>query len=1164
MPCTVDKISEPSGLSRLEELFHQALELTGAERSGFLAGVRRRDAQLGRALEELLAAEAEPDNRLTAEGDREGAVWEELVREGATGPGDRVGPFRLLEKLGEGGMASVWWAVRETEDFRQEVAVKLLRPGLVTEEGLARFDRERRIVARLDHPHIAKLVDGGVTETGQPWFALELVHGRPIDRYCDEERLAIGERIRLVIDVGWALHYAHQNLVVHRDLKPTNVVVDGTGRVRLLDFGIAKQLDDEAAAGRLTRSGSMPMTPIYSAPEQLAGEPVTTASDQYQLGLLLFELVTGQCHHLLDGTDSASIHRRARELPSPRPSRVVEDGTTTLGGRAPARDWPEVAAARRSTVEQLARRLRGDLDTVILKALEKDPDRRYASVAGLVEDLERFLDGRPIEARTPSLAYRARRLVGRHRALTALAATLAVVLVTWTAWAATTTRRERIVREFSQRVEREAIEIEQLLEGAALQPLHDTSAERELARLRLDRIAELGRERPRLLGPAASYATGRGLLALGDFDGAVERLERAWAGGFRGEGIRWALGMAALARLYEHRLDLTRSDPTQRALALAPEEAAIRDRALEHLASVGSTLDARAGLATALTAFYQGDLEAALAGEREVRNAFPWEAEALILEGRILVHRAEESMQEGRVGSARGDLARAGEAFAEALAVRRSDAELWLDECRRLEIALHLETLSRDDFEPWLREAEAACGNAAAIRPDWVEPHLQLSNALVIAWDRTRWAAPGAEYAGRMRAAAERALGLDPGRSEPHHRLGLVGYFEGYQLYRRGEDPGEAVHRGREAFERAVELAPEYPYSYNGLALVDLVTARWGLLVGADPAEPLERARANAERTIERVPLFHNARSNLSTAWLLEGRRRLLFGGDPVPALQRAVEEIDRILDVNPDFTHAWYLKAWTLWWLGGTLADLGLPVTPVLPELDASLEEAGRRRPPDVSDLAVTAGRNLLTDWDRFEAGEPPVLLATTRDLLARARQGTGGQDHLIATPLALDVELLDLRARVAAGQSPAAWPAAVGHALADLDALATHDSQMDRLAAEAWRVRAAWHLARGEDPRRAAERSLELSARGLERNPALWGLALERAAARAVTAAWTGDAAAPEAIEADLLPLLVGHGAQRTGLLLAVVRGLADGSLERREAGRRILALRGTFPAR
>jgi serine/threonine protein kinase len=1162
MPCTVDKISEPSGLSRLEELFHQALELTGAERSGFLAGVRRRDAQLGRALEELLAAEAEPDNRLTAEGDREGAVWEELVREGATGPGDRVGPFRLLEKLGEGGMASVWWAVRETEDFRQEVAVKLLRPGLVTEEGLARFDRERRIVARLDHPHIAKLVDGGVTETGQPWFALELVHGRAIDRYCDEERLPIGERIRLVIDVGRALHYAHQNLVVHRDLKPTNVVVDGTGRVRLLDFGIAKQLDDEAAAGRLTRSGSMPMTPIYSAPEQLAGEPVTTASDQYQLGLLLFELVTGQCHHLLDGTDSASIHRRARELPSPRPSRVVEDGTTTLGGRAPARDWPEVAAARRSTVEQLARRLRGDLDTVILKALEKDPDRRYASVAGLVEDLERFLDGRPIEARTPSLAYRARRLVGRHRALTALAATLAVVLVTWTAWAATTTRRERIVREFSQRVEREAIEIEQLLEGAALQPLHDTSAERELARQRLDRIAELGRERPSLLASAASYATGRGLLALGDFEGAVERLERAWEGGFRGEGIRYALGVAQLGKLYAHRLELSSGDPAQRALELGPVEAGLRDRALEHLAAVPPGLDAKARLATALTEFYQGDLAGALEEARAAREAFPWAAEALVLEGRILVHRARERLAAGQAGGAGEDLDRAGEAFGAALAVRRSDAQLWLDECRRLEVAMRFSFLSSNDIEPWVQRAETACGNAVAIRPGWVEPHLQLTSVLLGAWDIARWSGEGVAYSERLREVAARAIALDPGRSEAHHRVGLAEYQAASVRYRHGEDPEEALTRALAAFERAVELEPEYPYNYNGLAIAHMLRARWELARGLDAGESLASGLANAERTVELVPLWHNARTNLAVISLYEGRRRLLFGGDPLPPFQRSIEELDRVLTVSPDFARTWFLKAWTLWHLGGVLADLGLPVTPVLAELRHSLEEAGRRSPADASDLAVMAGSALLEAWERFEAGADPDALETAR---ARLEEAIALRpDHQQGSLLAVDCELLALRGQVAAGRTPASWPGAIDRALTRVSALGVRDAQHDRLAAEAWRVRAGWRLARGEDPRREVARSLEEVARGREWNPRLWGLELEGAAARTVEAAWMGDATAVAAIEAGLTPLLETNAAGRIEPLLAIVRALADGSLERREAGRRILALRGTFPTR
>lgn len=441
-------------LTFLEERFSECLALGEAQRRRYLEELERSRPGQAKVVAELVAISL--DSRL-ATGDAARALndseWVDhetssAVPEEAKGfvAGSRVGPFVVQEKIGEGGMATVYRAHRDTEDFHQEVAIKVLKQVVDSAEGVARFERERRIVAGLDHPNIAGLIDGGLTQDGRPYVALELVHGEPIHHYCDRHRLSVKERARLVGDVARALQTAHQNLIVHRDLKPSNVLVDDRGCVRLLDFGIAKELEQDPLKP-ITRLGSRPMTPIYASPEQLEGEAVTTASDQYQLGLLFFELVTGQCHHALDGADAMKVQRRSRELPTPRPSQFLasHDSFSTADGQI---DRQQVARSRAATVDQLINALRNDLDWIILKSLEKRPEDRYSSLAALAEDLERFLAGRPILARPPSRTYLLRKWVARHRSQTALAvlALIAVLagssIATWQAVRATHSERQ--------------------------------------------------------------------------------------------------------------------------------------------------------------------------------------------------------------------------------------------------------------------------------------------------------------------------------------------------------------------------------------------------------------------------------------------------------------------------------------------------------------------------------------------------------------------------------------------------------------------------------------------------------------------------------------------------------------------------------------------------
>ena len=398
---------------RIRTLFESALGVPDvAARRRWLQTATGGDADLVAEVEGLLAADAEPLQALDATPD-------ELLEAVRPPPermpqGETVGPYRLVRELGRGGMGTVYLA--EREDVGLRVALKLLRPGagLASPDHVARFVLERRLLARLEHPLIARLLDGGVTPDGIHWLAMELVDGEPITGFCDRLRLDIDARLRLFEAVCDAVSYAHRNLVVHRDLKPGNILVvgsDGEWRPKLLDFGIAKLLEDDADGETITVTGRWPLTPEYAAPEQLQGLPVTTATDVYALGVLLFELLTGRRPHHGNEREWTAVARSLRHTPLPRPSTVV-----TRRGTARGPDPAAVAAARRLPPERLGRTLAGDLDNIVSKAMEAEPARRYESAAALADDLRRYREGRPVRARAPTAGYRARKFVARNRA----------------------------------------------------------------------------------------------------------------------------------------------------------------------------------------------------------------------------------------------------------------------------------------------------------------------------------------------------------------------------------------------------------------------------------------------------------------------------------------------------------------------------------------------------------------------------------------------------------------------------------------------------------------------------------------------------------------------------------------------------------------------------
>jgi len=337
--------------------------------------------------------------------------------------GQTIPHYRVLERLGVGGMGEVWLAERSDGRFDRRVAIKFLRFSVAAHGGIERFKREGRILGRLTHPHIAELIDAGATANGEPYLVLENVPGEHIDKFCDRNKLGVEARIRLFLDVLEAVAHAHANLVVHRDLKPSNVLVSHEGKVKLLDFGIAKLLGDEtnpaAAATALTAEGAGALTPLFAAPEQVNGGTVTTATDVYALGVLLYILLTGQHPAGPQSHSPAELVKAIVETEPPRASVAI--ATAPSGAQAEKRSV---------TSEKLSRQLRGDLDTILAKALKKAPEERYGSVIALADDLGRYLKHEPISARPDTIAYRARKFIRRNRAVVALATVaLAAILV---------------------------------------------------------------------------------------------------------------------------------------------------------------------------------------------------------------------------------------------------------------------------------------------------------------------------------------------------------------------------------------------------------------------------------------------------------------------------------------------------------------------------------------------------------------------------------------------------------------------------------------------------------------------------------------------------------------------------------------------------------------
>jgi serine/threonine-protein kinase len=874
----------PATWSTLSRLLDEALDLDPAQRTDWLERISDTQPELAPALRRLLAAHATSETAdVLAHPPALAAAFAGRAAETGLASGDRVGPYRLVRELGSGGMADVWLAERADGAFVRTVALKLPRINRLRRDLAARFARERDILARLEHPNIARLYDAGLAADGLPYLAMEYVDGRPITRYCDERRLPVAQRVRLFVQVLDAVQYAHANLVIHRDLKPSNILVTADAQVRLLDFGIAKLLadDDTARETQLTQLAGRALTPDYASPEQVRGEPLSIASDVYSLGVVLYELLAGQRPYKLKVDSAAQLELAILEAEPARPSAAVDAAA---------------AASRGATAPKLARALAGDLDAIVLKALAKAPAARYATIAALAADLQDHLDGRPVRAQRASAWYRARRFVQRNLLAVGAVAAMLVAVLAGTVVALSQARlaqrqaaRAEQVKDFVLTMFEDANPdagagrktsavdlLRQAQQRLAATPVDDVAIRVELATAVGNGLLGLGETEPaeRMLAEAhrvavdtfgaahflalmAQLAHGEALLMQGRTDGAAQQIEAAEAGLSGGPDARarvTALRWKATVRLEQGRTD--------EGLALARQAVDLAERTL-------GPRDARARMETyAILVLAMG-----WAGER----------------GRLEVARkGYELAREIYADRVTNPLLNVRALYAFAL-VDEGDAALGLKEMREL-IAQQTALLGADHRDVGFNWARL--GLALLTRGQVVEAIAPMQEALRVtrvlsggaasddvAYARLRL---GLALAGARRddaAMAELQAALDFYRREQaghpyaaRARLGIA------RLLTRAQRIDEAGTILRELQDRREVPAQDLP-------LLQLALAQWHLRQGRHEEAATLLAEARAKPPSAFVQRHAEALATLGLAEMLRGR-----ADAAIPTLREAVD----------------------------------------------------------------------------------------------------------------------------------------------------------------------------------------------------------------------------------------------------------------------------------
>ncbi|MCU0685679.1 MAG: serine/threonine protein kinase [Polyangiaceae bacterium] len=992
------------------------------------------------------------------------------------------GRYELLGLLGRGGMGEVY----EARDRRlgRAAALKFIRGA--DPDRIMRLLQEARAQARIEHPNVCKVYEVGEAE-GRSYIAMQLVRGQRLDEAAAE--MPLPAKVRAMREVAEAIHEAHRLGIVHRDLKPSNVLIERTDDGRwhpvVVDFGLAYEVD---RAQSLTETGALLGTPAYMAPEQVLGRSagIDQRSDVYGLGATLYQLLGGAAPFEAEST-AGTLLKVLHEEPAPLRTRV-----------------PDLPA---------------ELETIALKCLSKEPDRRYPSARALADDLGRFLDGEPILGRRPGLVLRLRRVARKHRAFAVLALLSLLVTLSLGAFGARSwlearraqagaAERARLAEQLGQ----QAKEIEWFLRSAYALPLHDAGREQQRVRERMARIAarrgeneDRGGERDGRAdtdGAALThYALGRGHLALGEFDAARAELERARALGFTSPELHYALGRA-LGELYRRALENARRSGG--AAWVAERQ---RELEAEYLAPARAALEQSRGLELespryleGLVALYRRDHDAAARAAELAAEEAPWTYESQKLAGDVAYARATEQLGRGDYDRARAGLEQAVAFYAQAAEVGRSDARVYEALAEAWQQRAEVDQRQGRPRQEALARALEAAGKAVTAAPTRASGHAQRARALQDQYKQIKFEAGAGDAPALLdqwQAAAARAVELDPRDVYAYDTLGYAHFLRGLEHARVGGDPNPAWAEAVTWLTRALELQPNYPWALNDLALVFRWRGNHRLEHGGDPLADYAEAERHLLGAARSDPNYLFAYRNLSELYADVAVYDLLHGVDPDAEVRKALAAGQRALELDANFYQSLNQMAYAELTRAEYLVARG---DDPRPPLARALEHLGRSSAinptADRTVLFRARAQRLLAAY-AIEHGEAPEApLAAGRAALAEAiRRDPGCVDCRVASAQLGLLEAKRARQQGAGVQAP------LRRALTDARrAVALYPYAEAHLEL----ARVCWHLALASPAGAAAalDEGLEQSDRALRLEPNLaharavrGGLLLERA---------------------------------------------------------------------
>ncbi|HYI10379.1 MAG TPA: protein kinase [Thermoanaerobaculia bacterium] len=1004
-----------------------------------------------------------------------------------------VGRYQIESLLGSGGMAEVYRAFDPA--LNRHVALKFLRD--TDPEHLTRFMREARAQAQIGHPNICDVFDTGIVD-GRPYIAMQCIEGATLAEAG--RKMSVDEKAAVMVDVAEAVHAAHRTGLVHRDLTPGNIMVEaksaGGWQPYVLDFGLAR----DQSMDTMTTIGMVMGTPPYMAPEQARADRahIDRRTDVYSLGATMYDLFAGRPPFLADSSIGVMM-------------KVVNEDAPPLRSINPA--IPE------------------DLETIVMKCLEKDQGRRYDSARALAEDLRRYLDGEPIEARPTTFVHRWFIRARKHPTIAALLAIASVAVLVSLGWAIATSirsaERQRAAQRFGQEIER----IEAVARYASMLPLHDLSREQRWIRARIDAIAREKADLGRTASAAADYAIGRGYLALHDYDRSRHALEAAWNGGHQTPEVAYALGRVIGAQ-YQDELQEAESLSTKdaRMARRRQVEQQYRVPALNWLRRSAGGAGESPAYAEGLIALYEKRYDDALARARAAFAETPWMHEARKLEGDVWLARGTTDLGEGRSDSALAHFGKAGTAYGEAQAIAASEPSVLLGDAERWFYTMQVAVNRGEDPAPAMRNAIAAAERAAATNVN-IDASLRVRASTLLRyadWQLSQGESP-LDTLDRAAALARQATTINPKDGQAHSQLGIAMFTRGRYLAGNGENPiplydqsiahhrraveldprsansllslGDALRRKADAtveaggnpiplveeatrfYDRAIAADPKWANSYNNRALAFLTRGEWEMENGRDPNRSLDQAAASAERAIATNPEYAIAALNLGSAHLDRGNHHLRTGRDPRPAFAQAIDAYRRAASMNPKlaFTHSNTGLANLL--SGQYALEIGENPHPWVERGAAAYVRALEINPKHSNSHAYSALLHLTdAQWATRTGADPTPSLTLARQRLARGIEIDPDNGDYLQYAAALEVEAA--RYAVRRGASPAALLSEAERWIARSMALNAANADTHYTTADVHRLRAQWLHSDAEITRAlaAVNETLKLDARKAE----------------------------------------------------------------------------------